>query len=118
MIIRTAVALSMLICASPAWAKPKHATQTGVASWYGAHWAGRKTASGERFNPHHLTAASRSLPMGTRLLVSYGRRHVTVKINDRGPYIRGRVLDLSEAAASRLGIKNSGTAKVKMRVLG
>ncbi|MDL5466851.1 septal ring lytic transglycosylase RlpA family protein, partial [Enterobacter hormaechei] len=66
---------------------------SGIASYYGAELAGRKTASGARFNPGGMTAAHRSLPFGTRLRVSHGGRSVVVTINDRGPFIRGRVLD-------------------------
>ena len=90
---------------------------TVLASWYGAHWAGRHTASGERFNPRHLTAASKTLPLGTRVRVTYHHHSVVVRINDRGPYVRGRALDLSEAAARRLGMRERGVARVTVAVL-
>lgn len=77
---------------------------SGTASWYGgSYFQGRQTANGERFDTHALTAASRTLPFGTRLRVCRGRRCVVVRINDRGPYVGARVLDLSHAAAQRLG---------------
>ena len=84
----------------------------GMASWY----TDTKTASGERYCRKSLTAAHRSLPMGTRVLVrnvSNGRT-VVVRINDRGPYIKGRTIDVSEAAARELGMINSGIAKVEL----
>lgn len=90
---------------------------TLTASWYGHHWAGRHTASGERFNPHALTAASRTLPLGTHVRVSYQERSVVVRINDRGPRVRGRGLDLSEAAANTLGMRHRGVARVHVEVL-
>ena len=91
----------------------------GTASWYGAAHHGRLTASGERFNMNSLTAAHRSLPFGTRLLVTNKDtgKSVTVRVTDRGPYVGGRILDLSRAAASRLGMLKTGTAKISMVVL-
>lgn len=88
-----------------------------VASWYGSEWNGRRTASGERFNSRDLTAAHRRYPMGTVMMVSRGDRHVMVRINDRGPHIRGRGLDLSEAAARQLGIRDMGVARVRYRII-
>ena len=88
-----------------------------VASWYGSELNGRRTASGERFNSRDLTAAHRRYPMGTVMMVSRGDRHVVVRINDRGPHIRGRGLDLSEAAASQLGIRDVGVARVRYRII-
>ena len=76
---------------------------SGEASWYGGSFQGRRTASGEPFNTNDLTAASRTLPFGTRLRVCRVSRCVEVRINDRGPYVGGRVLDLSRAASSALG---------------
>jgi rare lipoprotein A len=98
-------------------ADTKHTTHLVVVSWYGKHWSGRHTSNGERFNPRMLTAASKTLPMGTRVLVKNGSKTVIVRINDRGPYVRGRSLDLSEAAAVRLGIRKQGVAKVSMKIV-
>lgn len=85
-------------------------TFRGEASWYGPGFQGRRTANGERFDMHALTAAHRTLPFGTRLRVCRGERCVVVRINDRGPFVGDRVLDLSKAAAQRIGY--SGTAWV------
>lgn len=95
------------------------AAEYGVASWYGAKYRGRRTASGERFDPSDLTAAHPHLPMGTLVEVSRPehRRNVVVRINDRGPG-GGRILDLSEAAARKLGLLAEGTAPVSVRVIG
>ncbi len=92
----------------------------GIASFYGAYFAGRKTASGERFNPARMTAAHRSLPFGTRVRVTNMRngRSVVVRINDRGPFIRGRVIDLSKGAAGVIGMIGRGIAPVRVEVLG
>jgi len=90
--------------------------QTGVASWYGPGFHGRRTASGERFDQNDLTAAHRNLPLGSEVRVTNleNGRSVTVEINDRGPYAKNRVLDLSKAAARRLGIIENGVAKVRI----
>lgn len=85
-----------------------------VASWYGPGFIGQRTASGEVYHRDDLTAASRSLPLGTRVRVtnlSTGRA-VVVRINDRGPYVRGRGIDLSQRAAERIGLNHSGIARV------
>ena len=76
---------------------------SGYASWYGGSFQGQRTASGERFDTNDLTAASRTLPFGTRLRVCRRDRCVVVRVNDRGPYVGSRVLDLSKAARDRLG---------------
>lgn len=92
---------------------------TGLASFYGPGFAGKKTASGERFNPGGLTAAHRSLPFGTRLKLTNlaNGRTIIVRINDRGPFVGGRVLDVSQGAASALGFVASGTARLKIETL-
>jgi rare lipoprotein A len=92
--------------------------QSGVASWYGPGFHGRKTASGERFNQYQLTAAHKRLPLGTVATVTNLRngKTVRVEINDRGPYVRGRIVDLSKAAAEQLGMKRSGTTPVRLEV--
>ncbi len=95
-------------------------TLNGIASWYGYDFAGNRTASGKRYNPEGMTAAHRSLPFGTRVRVTNTRngRSVVVSITDRGPYIRGRIIDLSLGAARVLGMMGSGVAPVKIEVLG
>lgn len=91
--------------------------QQGIASWYGPRFHGRDTASGERFDQNKLTAAHRTLPLGTKAMVTNLRngKKVKVEINDRGPYARGRILDPSKAAAERLDIE-SGTTPVRLEV--
>jgi rare lipoprotein A len=94
--------------------------QVGLASWYGKPHQGRKTASGERFSRQQLTAAHRSLPLGTKVKVTNLRtkQQVVVKINDRGPYAGGkRIIDLSEAAAKRVGLLERGTERVEVAVV-
>ncbi|WP_342450066.1 septal ring lytic transglycosylase RlpA family protein [Thiorhodococcus minor] len=90
-----------------------------VASYYGKRFHGRLTASGDRFNMHKLTAAHRTLKFGTRVLVTNksNGRSVEVTINDRGPYIKGRSIDLSKGAAKALGMLGSGVARVELKVL-
>lgn len=96
-----------------------HAGRVTVASWYGPGFQGRRTASGGIFNDNGMTAASRTLPLGSRVRVINLRdgRSVVVRINDRGPYIRGRGIDLSERAAERLGIARRGIARVRVERL-
>jgi rare lipoprotein A len=89
---------------------------SGMASFYGNE-SGSKTASGQRFNQNAMTAAHRSLPFGTRLRVTHGGRSVVVTINDRGPFIRGRVLDLSTGAARAIGLTSAGVGKVTAEVV-
>lgn len=93
--------------------------QKGVASWYGRRFHGRRTASGERFNMYAMTCAHRTLPMKTRVRVTNLRngKSVVVRVNDRGPYAHGRIVDLSYAAAKKLDIVRSGTARVRLDVL-
>lgn len=93
--------------------------ETGRASWYGRAFHGRKTASGERYNMEAMTAAHRTLPLGSYVRVSLAgtKKWVVVKINDRGPFARGRILDLSYAAAKVLGVQHAGTAKVTIEGL-
>jgi len=96
-------------------------TETGQASWYGGDdgFAGRPTANGECFNPSDLTCAHRTLPFGTRLEVRNlaTGKHTIVRVNDRGPFLRGRILDVSEKAAKALGIQDTGTARVRIRTV-
>lgn len=96
--------------------KAKAQTFSGVASYYGNE-SGRHTASGQRFNPDALTCAHRSLPFGTRLRVRHAGRSVAVTVNDRGPFVRGRVLDLSTAAARAIGLTGAGVGRVTAEIL-
>ena len=89
---------------------------SGMASFYGNE-SGRKTASGQRFTQEAMTAAHRSLPFGTKLRVTHGSRSVVVTINDRGPFIRGRVLDLSTGAARAIGLTSAGVGRVTAEVM-
>ncbi|MCC5979308.1 MAG: septal ring lytic transglycosylase RlpA family protein [Salinarimonas sp.] len=94
-------------------------TISGPASWYGGKFHGRTTANGERFDMEKLTAAHRSLPFGTRVRVTNERngRSVVVRINDRGPFVGNRVIDLSRGAAAAVGMVRSGVAPVRIDVL-
>ncbi|MCA8258779.1 septal ring lytic transglycosylase RlpA family protein [Burkholderia sp. AU31624] len=93
--------------------------QTGRASWYGRDFHGRRTANGERFNMNALTAAHRTLPLSSYIKVTNSStgKWVVVKVNDRGPFKRGRVLDLSYAAAKMIGLVHAGTGRVKIEGL-
>jgi rare lipoprotein A len=99
--------------------EPAISAWDGVASWYGEGFAGERTASGERFDPAGFTAAHRTLAFGTRLRVTHLRtgRSVEVVVTDRGPYVRGRDLDLSRAAAETIGLVGRGHADVRIEVL-
>ncbi len=96
------------------------AVQTGIASWYGPGFYGNRTSSGEIYDERDLTAAHRTLPLGTRVAVTNldNGRTVEVRINDRGPFVDGRILDLSYAAARSLGMIGPGTVPVRLEVLG
>ncbi|MDD0972740.1 septal ring lytic transglycosylase RlpA family protein [Pseudomonas fontis] len=98
---------------------PRGYDQSGTASYYGSRHHGKRTASGEPFNQNAMTAAHRSLPFGTRVQVTNlsNDRSVVVRINDRGPHTRGRLIDLSRAAAEQLGMLRSGTARVRVQSL-
>jgi rare lipoprotein A len=98
---------------------PPDTVQTGEASWYGERHQGRRTASGEVYDMHQLTAAHRALPLGTHVLVTnlQNGRSVEVRVNDRGPTVAGRIIDLSYAAARALGAVAAGTIPVSVRVL-
>jgi rare lipoprotein A len=118
--MRPAFPLALLVIALLAACSshpPQHGDlYRGLASWYGES---QMTASGERFDKHAMTAAHRSLPMGTRVKVTNTRngRSVIVRINDRGPYSKGRIIDLSEAAARQLGMIDAGVAPVTLEVI-
>jgi rare lipoprotein A len=96
------------------------AIQEGVASWYGPGFHGKKTTSGEVYDQLDMTAAHQSLPLGTRVVVTnlHNGRTVEVRINDRGPFARSRIVDLSYAAASTLDMIGPGTAPVRLQVVG
>lgn len=121
--LRTVLVLTLLgglvACSSvPAGLERPIFTETGLASWYGRHHAGRLTASGERFRTSGMTAAHRSLAFNTVLRVTNlgTGKVVKVRVNDRGPYVRGRIIDLSAAAAAALGITEDGVAEVRLEV--
>lgn len=107
-VVATLLSTLILGAATPSFAKD----QCGGASWYSM--AGSRTASGERMNPSAMTAAHKTLPFGTRVRVvdQTTGKAVTVTINDRGPFIRGRIIDLSKAAATQLGIRSRGHSNV------
>jgi len=92
--------------------------ETGVASWYGGRWHGRKTANGERYNQNSMTAAHKRLPFHTKVKVTNLRtgKSCVVRINNRGPYVRGRVIDLSVAAAKKIGSYEGGLSRVRLEV--
>jgi rare lipoprotein A len=114
-------AASLKATADPADAKrdarSQGSGQIGMASYY---WQPQRLASGGLFNPNAMTAAQKTLPFGTRVRVKHlgNGRSVDVLINDRGPYIAGRVIDLSRAAASKIGMTGQGVARISMTVLG
>ena len=94
--------------------------ESGIASWYGQDFHGRPTSNGETYNMHNITAAHKLLPMHTMLLVQNEEngRKIVVRVNDRGPFVQGRIIDLSYGAAQKLGLVNSGTARVTITALG
>ncbi len=94
--------------------------QTGIASWYGKDFHGKKTSNGETYDMHAMTAAHKTLPLGVFVKV-YNRdngREAVVRVNDRGPFVKGRIIDLSYAAARVLGVDRAGTASVRIEALG
>lgn len=125
--MRRRSALTLLLAlAAAAWAQggevpaaPLQPVGQGLASWYGEPFHGRRTASGEIFDKNALTAAHRSLAFGTVILVRNldNGLEVTVRVNDRGPFVDGRILDLSEAAGRAIGLDRSGTARVAIYVV-
>src|SRR5262245_36410656 len=110
--------------ARPNWAKrplsKAGASGSGLSGMASYYWQGQRVASGGWFNPNAMTAAHKSLPFGTRVRVTHAGsgRSVDVTINDRGPFVAGRIIDLSRAAASAIGMTSQGVAKVKVMVLG
>jgi rare lipoprotein A len=95
----------------------KFVTQTGKASYYSDNLSGSKTANGERYKPTEYTAAHKKLPFGTKVTVTNmnNGKTVTVRVNDRGPYVAGRIIDLSKVAAKELGMLSAGVTKVKIK---
>lgn len=91
----------------------------GIASWYGKPYHGRQTASGEKYNMNDLTAAHRTLPFGTKVRVTRldTGQSVVVRINDRGPFVRGRVIDLSREGAKKIGMVNDGITDVRVEII-
>lgn len=96
-----------------------HYKEKGLASWYGKKFHRKRTSSGERYNMYELTAAHKTLPLASRVLVTNltNGRHVIVKVNDRGPFVSNRIIDLSYAAAKKLGMVGTGLAKVEVKSL-
>ena len=111
--------ISLLIAFSTTACAKHNGIQTGKGSWYGKKFHGRTTANGEKYNMYALTAAHKTLPFNTMVEVTNlsNNRKVIVRINDRGPYAKGRIIDLSYLAAKKLGYVNKGVAKLKVKVL-
>lgn len=121
-VVIAGVVLSSLLMSTPTLANGEMLnieTQEGRASFYGDRFQGRTTASGEAFDQRALTAAHRSLPFGTKVLVTRQDtgESVEVEINDRGPFVKGRIIDLSKGAARELGMLNRGVAPVRLTYL-
>ncbi|MCS6957598.1 MAG: septal ring lytic transglycosylase RlpA family protein [Aquificaceae bacterium] len=116
--MRKALLLLLMLCFSTAMAQNCKVSE-GTASWYGGKFHGRKTSSGEMFNKHKYTAASRDYPIGTYLLVKNLRNgeDVVVLVTDRGPWKKSRIIDLSKAAAEKLGFLEQGTTRVQIMPL-
>lgn len=114
--------LFVISCASvpPSGHKPEPGVQYVVASWYGGKFHGRQTSSGERFNMYNMTCAHKTYKFGTKLRVTNpdNNKSVVVTVNDRGPFIRGRDLDLSYGAAKKIGLLAKGVGRVKIEYLG
>jgi rare lipoprotein A len=115
----TACSLPPTRVKAPIITPPSAATQTGIASWYGPGFHGKPTASGAIYNQNELTAAHQTLPLGTRVMVTNldNGKSTEVVINDRGPFLKGRIIDLSYAAAQTLGMVGSGTIPVRIEVI-
>jgi rare lipoprotein A len=111
------VAFIMTMLIGPMMSKASAFSQSGVGSYYGPKFHGKKTASGEKFNQNAMTAAHKTLPFGTRLKVTNlsNKRSVVVRVNDRGPFIRGRIVDVSTIAARQLGLVGRGVARVRIQ---
>ncbi|HJV20831.1 MAG TPA: septal ring lytic transglycosylase RlpA family protein [Sediminibacterium sp.] len=114
-----ALAVTMLLCSChrKTGAGGRSGTESGYASYYADKYEGRKTSNGEIFRQRKLTAAHKTLPFGTKVKVTNlsNGQTVKVRINDRGPFIEGRIIDLSKAAARKVNMINAGVTKVKIR---
>ncbi|MBI4126806.1 MAG: septal ring lytic transglycosylase RlpA family protein [Deltaproteobacteria bacterium] len=119
LIVVAVIGLCTACATAPVRRSTSHDIQQGKASWYGPGFHGRKTASGERFNQKDLTAAHRTLPFGTMVKVTnlHNGKTVTVRINDRGPYGKGRIIDLSKAAAKEIDMIRKGVVPVEITIL-
>ncbi len=108
--------IAVLFGTLPSCKSEKQASEVGMASYYANKFAGRKTASGEKYRKSKKTAAHQTLPFGTRVKVTNlaNGRTVKVRINDRGPFAKGRIIDLSKSAARKVGLLQAGVAKVKL----
>lgn len=117
--ILTVIIFLFIGVSQPTFAQSNDKTQIGSASWYGSKYHGRKTSSGERYNKNDMTAAHKTLPFGTMVKVTNpaNDQSVVLRINDRGPFVGNRIIDVSEAAARKLDIHARGVAKVKVEVL-
>lgn len=117
-LIAIVVGAFMSSCAKKTVMRPKHSAE-GYASWYGPGFHGRTTANGERYNQNAMTAAHKKLPFGTKVRVTNldNNKTTIVRINDRGPFIRGRIIDLSKKAAKKIAMLGSGTARVRIETL-
>src|SRR5437667_396385 len=116
-----ATALAAVGCSTLRSSSPMvDGVQEGVASWYGPGFHGNRTANGEIYDQYELTAAHPSLPLGSRVMVTNlsNGRAVEVRVNDRGPFVNGRVIDLSYAAPRTIGLVGPGTVRVRIEVLG
>jgi rare lipoprotein A len=109
----------LFITVAAVWFSLSVASEAGVVGWASYYKSGKRTANGEAFNPHGLTAAHRNLKFGTKVRVTnvHTGKSVVVRINDRGPFIRGRVIDLSLGAAKVIGLNKTGVAKISYTVL-
>jgi rare lipoprotein A len=116
LVLGMAVPAAASVNSNPGTSPRSHHGQTGIASYY---WQPQALASGGRFNPNAMTAAHKTLPFGTRVRVKHlsNGRSVDVVINDRGPYVGGRIIDLSKAAAGKIGMTGQGVARVSMTVV-
>ena len=112
-----ASSLYLILFASIICSCGKFVTQTGKASYYSDGLAGNKTANGEKYKPNEYTAAHKKLPFGTKVTVTNlsNGKSVTVRVNDRGPFVAGRIIDVSKVAAKELGLVSAGVAKVKIK---